>query len=462
MTAGGGGPQPQGDGAFPGALPGGGRLPRILVSDNRRFLMTEERHPFFWLGDTAWELFHRLTREEIRRYFQNRSKKGFTVIQACVLAECDGLHQPDRYGRTPLLDDDPTRPAEAYFQFVDEVIQMAQEYGLYIGLLPTWGDKVVKLWGVGPVIFTQENAYTYGHYLGRRYKDATNVLWILGGDRPADGVEGVWRNMAAGIKAGVDGHTFMTYHPNGGASSSHWFQDENWLDMHMLQSSHGGRDVSNWEMIARDYHLSSVRPGLDGENNYENHPVNWNPNNGYFSAYDARKQAYRGVFAGGCGHTYGEHAMWQCFQPGYDPISHPLFYWNEALDHPGSGQMLHLSRLMLSRPYFTRVPDQSLFAAHPGDGAFHGQATRAGDGSYAFVYLPHAATGVHIATSRIAGDCARAWWYDTRTGEARLIGEVSTGGTQHFTTPGDGPDWVLVLDEKARAFPAPGTPLAEQ
>ena len=50
-------------------------LPRLKVSDNRRFLVTSEGRPFFWLGDTAWELFHRLNREDAERYLKNRADR---------------------------------------------------------------------------------------------------------------------------------------------------------------------------------------------------------------------------------------------------------------------------------------------------------------------------------------------------------------------------------------------------
>ncbi|WP_376797024.1 glycoside hydrolase family 140 protein [Thermogemmatispora sp.] len=432
------------------------RLPRIGVSDDGHFLMTEDQQPFFWLADTAWELLHRLTRSDIEAYLNVRSQQGFNVVQTVILAENDGLHQPNREGQLPLINDDPTRPNEAYFQFVDAFVERAQDYGLYVGLLPTWGDKVNQLWGVGPVVFNQNNAYSYGRFLGERYRNATNILWILGGDRPADGYEAVWRNMAAGIRDGVGGAVFMTYHPTGGQSSSQWFQSDSWLTMNMLQSGHSARDLPNWGMIAHDYGLTPVKPVLDGENNYEDHPVNWNPSNGYFSDYEVRRQAYRAVFAGACGHTYGNHSVWQCFQPGYGPISYAIFYWYRVLDHPGAVQMRYLRNLMLSRPYFGRVPDQSLVLSGEGDGPFHVQATRATDGSYAFVYIPDPVRRVVIDVSKIAGPVAHAWWYDPRTGQASEIGSVSTGGEQSFTTPGDGPDWILVLDEQARAFPAPG------
>src|ERR1041384_942395 len=107
--------------------------PRLKVSGNKRFLVTEQGDPFFWLGDTAWELFHRLTREEAAFYFAARQRQRFTVIQAVMLAEFDGLNTPNVYGEHPLHDNDPTRPNEAYFAYADDLIAMAADHDLYIG-----------------------------------------------------------------------------------------------------------------------------------------------------------------------------------------------------------------------------------------------------------------------------------------------------------------------------------------
>ena len=165
--------------------------PRLKVSDNHRFLVYEDGRPFFYLADTAWELFHRLNREEAAHYLADRANKGFTVIQAVALAEEDGLNAPNPYGHLPLVDNDPARPAvkdgsrNDYWDHVDEIVNQAESLGLFIGLLPTWGDKWNRKWGVGPEIFTPENAEVYGRWLGSRYKDKP-VIWIVGGDRPVD------------------------------------------------------------------------------------------------------------------------------------------------------------------------------------------------------------------------------------------------------------------------------------
>jgi hypothetical protein len=118
---------------------------RLKVTENHRYLEYESGKPFFYLGDTAWELFHKLNREEATKYLANRAQKGFTVIQATVLAAGDGLTVPNAYGELPFIDKDATRPNEAYFRHVDFIVNKAAELGLFIGMLPSWGNDWVLL-----------------------------------------------------------------------------------------------------------------------------------------------------------------------------------------------------------------------------------------------------------------------------------------------------------------------------
>ena len=253
-----------------------------------------------------------------------------------------------------------------------------------MGLLPTWGDKVVHGAGAGPIVFDEANACVYGKWLGARYCDRTNVFYILGGDRPAftetHDYRPIWRAMAAGLDAGAGQRILKTYHPAGGKSSTAWIHDEPWLDFNMMQSGHGsGRSTPTWEMIAHDYALTPTKPVIDAEPNYEDHPISpwptWNPQNGYFRAEDVRRQCYRSVFAGGCGVTYGHQAMWQFCSDRHPPINHADRTWQDALDRPGAGQMIHLRRLIEVRPYFSRIPDQSIMTFDGGERGEHRQAT---------------------------------------------------------------------------------------
>ncbi|MGI4787407.1 MAG: glycoside hydrolase family 140 protein [Janthinobacterium lividum] len=459
-------------------------LPRLRVSDRNPHLLADESgQSFFLLGDTAWELFHRLTLTEADFYFANRAAKGFNLMCAVVLSEFDGLRVPNANGDLPLHDSDPRRPNEAYFADVDAKIEMAAAHGLYIGLLPTWGDKLTAPWGEGPRIFPDNDpdaARDYGLWLGRRYKDATNLLWILGGDRPprldklprswtfpwelgftdATDWTPLWRGMAEGIREGTDGRALMTYHPQDGpVSTSQFLHEEPWLDINMMQSGHGkGHDVPVWDWIAHDYALAPIKPTLDSEPNYEDHPVNpwpvFRPENGYFRAYDVRKQCYRSVFAGGCGVIYGHHAVWQFWDETREKINHADRYWIEALDRPGAFQVSFLRRLLESRPGFGRIPDQSLLASNSGDGRAHISATRDADGKYALIYTPEARESLNVHLDKLAGPRVRAAWFDPRSGqETQVIGEYPAQGIQMFLPPEtaqeEGSDWVLVLDSVA-------------
>lgn len=440
------------------------RLPRLKVfndpqhPNNKRYIVTEDGLPFFYLGDTAWELFHRLSLEEVELYFQDRAAKGFTVIQAVVLAELDGLGTPNAYGQYPLHGNDPTKPNEEYFKFVDKVVEKAEAFGLYIGMLPTWGDKVNKKWGIGPEIFSPENARIYGEFLGKRYRNKP-IIWILGGDRPIENERhlAIWRAMAKGLREGDNGEHLITYHPMGGQSSSQWLHEEEWLDFNMIQSGHGARHIPNYEMIQQDYNRRPIKPCMDGEARYENHPINWNPSLGWFDDFDVREAAYWATLAGAHGHTYGCHDIWQFYDPqkGHKPISHARTPWQEAIKLPGSFQMQWLKKLLLSRPMLLRIPDQSLIASDAGSGAGHIRAARAIDGSYAFIYLPQPRP-VTIRFDKLNGRTIKSWWYDPRTGKTKFIEEFNRNSERTFNPPNEGKDWVLVLDEGSKDFQPPG------
>ncbi|HLV36881.1 MAG TPA: glycoside hydrolase family 140 protein [Spirillospora sp.] len=434
----------------------------LYVSANRRFLVTASGQPFFWLGDTAWELFHRCDRDEAEHYLENRRQKGFNVVQAVILAELDGLRDPNPYGDLPLIDGDPTRPNEAYFQHVDYVIDLAAQKDIYIGLLPTWGDKVNLQGGRGPVIFNPQNAFAYGRYLAERYRDRENIIWINGGDRHevTDGVDyaPVFRALAAGILSGYDLPPLIGYHPRGPGTSSTHFHDDNWLSFNMWQTGHRHRELPVWDMIGGDYARTPVKPAFNGEPAYEDLPVAFRSDAayGFFDAYDVRRIAYWSVFAGGFGHTYGHNAVWQMHTDKRAGVIRPLPYtWPEAIDRPGAGQMVHLKNLMLSRPFLSRIPDQSVLVSDAGTGGRRVQATRDAEGRYAFVYVPDRQS-VQVQTDWLGGDRLKAWWYDPRGGTAQLIGEFQKGPNWVFSAPADGPDWVLVLDDAAAGFPAPG------
>ena len=450
---------------------------RIVVSENHRFLQHEDGTPFFYLGDTAWELFHRLSREEADTYLSDRVSKGFTVIQAVAIAELDGHTVPNAYGHLPLNDFDPASPAVAdgpdndYWDHVDHIVARANALGMYVGMLPTWG----RYWHEGAGVrdnrplFDERNAEIYGEFLGRRYKDS-RVIWILGGDRNVDNdsQKAVIRAMARGLQRGHGGTQLMTFHPIGGQGSSTWFHNDDWLSFNMRQNGHNSDYTGCYSNTLEDYRRTPVKPVIDGEPLYEDHPLSFDASRlGYSISSDVRRPLYWDLFNGACGHTYGHHSVWQMFDPdkGRHPINNPLCTWREALGRPGSGQMMHARRLIESRPYFSRVPDPSLIVSArvaqsvPGEGRYRLVATRDTAGTYAMVYVP-SGRRFAVNTSQLRGKRLKAWWFNPRDGKATAIGTFDNDGNPLTVAPptdGELTDWVLVLDDVSCRYPAPGS-----
>ena len=446
-------------------------MPSLKVSENKRFLVTADGQPFLWLGDTTWELFHRLNREDAIKLFENRAARKFNVLQSVAIAELDGHTDPNAYGDLPFVDLDVTKPAvkdgpqNDYWDHVDFIVREANALGLYIGFLPTWG----RFWhdtnqGRKP-LFNVANAESYGEWLGKRYKDA-GLIWILGGDRSVDNDEQkeIIRAMARGLRKGDGGAHLMTLHPSGGNGSSKWFHDDAWLDFNMRQNGHTAEFTGRYDQTHVDYERTPVKPVLDGEPIYEDHPVSFNAKNfGHSIAADVRRPLYWDLFGGAFGHTYGHHSVWQMWSPGKNPINNPLMSWSEAIDQPGAAQMQHGRALIESRPFLTRIPDDSIIVTDrvatsvPGAGRYHFAATRDENGSYAMVYAP-VGRAFKVKMDKITGAKLKAWWFNPRDGKATVIGEFPNTGEREFTPPDKGEmlDWVLVLDDAAKNFPPPG------
>jgi hypothetical protein len=436
----------------------------LKVSSNGRYFTDQHGQPFFYLADTAWTLFKRLDHEDVEVYLQDRIAKGFTVIQAYLLR---GLKVKNPYGHTPLIDKDPTRPNEAFYANIDHVINRANELGLVVGGVVTWGVHVQASYGnqrfAEEQIFTRSNAYVHGKFLGSRYKNNC-VVWYLGGDKePLDNLE-VWTALAQGLKDGSGNCHLVSYHGPGAAdtlpSSSLWFHHEKWLDFNVLQTGHGWT-VNNYDFITHDRGLTPVKPVLDMEASYENHPDVRNITNRRIDAHQVRESMYWQMLAGAAGHGYGCNDIWGFWDEGIDQqdYSHPGNYkqntrWQTAMDLPGAAGVGLARKLFELRPWHQMTPDQAVIAAGQGEGEDHIQAARAADGSFMIAYLTLGnPVGIHL--DRLSGKKIKAQWYNPRDGHFMYIGLYTNSGVQTFTPPTnyDQDDWVLVLEDEEKKYP---------
>lgn len=441
-----------------------GRLPALKISDNQRYFMTEDGKPFFWLGDTGWLLFNKLDRAEAEQYLEDRKEKGFNVIQVMVLHTVPSVNV---YGDSSLINADLSRPLTTegnnpenseeydYWDHIDYVIDKAREKGLYMALVPVWGSPVKD------GLVSVDQAKKYAAFLAERWKDKSNIIWLNGGDIKGSDSLDVWLEIGKTIKS-IDSDHLMTFHPRGRTASSDWFHNESWLDFNMVQSGHRRYDQDtsskenkhfgedNWRYIQDDWALRPIKPTIDGEPSYEGIPQGLHDiNEPRWTDKDVRRYGYWSVFAGAFGYTYGHNAVMQMHASSDSTSAYGSNdSWTDAMQAPGAGQMQHLKSLLLSvEDYFERVPDQSLVVDN-GEKYDRLLATRTNQLALIYTYTGRE---IKVNMGKINGDNVVAAWFNPRTGEETLIGEVENRGTQSFQPEGEyaaGNDWVLVLRSK--------------
>lgn len=422
-------------------------LRKLCVHPGGRYLMWSDGEPFFYMADTAWELLHRVALSQIPGYLDTRKNQGFNAVQVVALAEAGGLSVANPQGHLP------TR--ESYWQDLDQILDMAAGRGMVVALLPSWGDKWNQKGGIGPEVFNPQNAYSYGKWLGSRYREAWNLIWVLGGDRPVetDAQEQILDAMAEGLREGDKGNHLMTFHPCGAASSADFLKGKAYLDFHSIQSGHGLECYESVELLEGTWQRER-RPVLDMECRYEDFPACFDPDLGYcWTDADVRNSLYWNLLWGSLGAVYGHRDVW-CFcagdagsgagwQQGWNP-------WQEALHCPGAEQIRHLVKLRLMRPYFELQSSPELLSVDgqpAGGGKGPGRMAAARGEGYAYIYSP-LGMPIRCRLDSLGFKRIRASWYNPRNGALWTEGIVNAQADL-FCPPasGKGQDWVLVLDK---------------
>ncbi len=409
----------------------------IQISSDGRYFIDSTHQPFFWLGDTAWPLFSQYPVADAENYLANRAAKGFTVIQG-VLAWGNGTGmespQPDANatGHRPW-NDSPASPDPVYFTQVDHLLDVAERLGLVLAMLPTWGFYVMEA-----KAFTVENARTYGRFLGERYKERPNLVWVSGGDRIPSGREDIYRALAHGLREGDGGNSLITYHPCGWRSSAQYFHREDWLDFNMIETWTAWPHI--YPAVAADTFLSPVKPVVLGEGAYENgpeYPL------GPVTPLLCRRQAWWSFMAGGY-YTYGQDRMWRMGEG-----------WTDTFNTPGAEQMGLYRRIASLRPWWQRIPDQGLFNTGVSSERTLNAAVRGPDSTWAMLYLA-SQCHVHVNLDKILTPRVQCTWINPASGEEKDAGVYATGNntgavfpewrSQWFSVPGHWEDAVLLLD----------------
>lgn len=435
---------------------------KLKVDATHRYLQHENGKPFFWLGETGWLLPQRLDQAEAEYYLEQCKRKGYNVVQIQTM---NGVPSMNAYGQQSLIDgfnfkNIDRKGVYGYWDHMDYIIRTAARKGIYIGMVCIWGTPVSK------GLMSVDEAKAYGKFLGERYKDDPNIIWLIGGDIRGDVKTAEWNALAESIRK-VDPNHLMTFHPRGRTTSATWFNDAPWLDFNMFQSGHrryGQRmgdgeypieentEEDNWRFVESSMALEPMKPVIDGEPSYEGIPQGLHdPDETRWQDYDVRRYAYWAVFAGAFGHTYGNNSIMQMLKPGMGAAYGATEPWYDALKNPGFCQMQYLKKLMLAFPYFERVPDQSIIAGENGVRYDRLIATRGND--YLLVYN-YTNRPMEIDLTRISGAKKKAWWYSPVDGSLEEAGEYDNKVTrfQHDSAYGAGNDRVLIVTDAAKDY----------
>jgi Protein of unknown function (DUF4038)/Putative collagen-binding domain of a collagenase len=412
----------------------------IAVGPDGHHLVDARGAPFLIHGDTPWSITHNLTFEEAVLYMETRRAQGFNTLMVSVpdAYDADGnkAYNPDRYGQQPFEGRDLTRPNEAYWAHVDRVFAKAEQMGFLLLVTPAYlgadhDGYVDWLKEAGAARCRQ-----YGLWIGRRYRERGNIVWVHGGDRNPWDVRDEVRALAQAIREVDDVHLHTAHWANG-TSAFDYFGDEGWLD---FNSSYTYGPVA-WRILSDRAHVPA-RPTFLIETHYEN-------DFGGRTAEDVRAYPYRAILSGAAGHMFGNKPLWYC---GHG--------WEEALHSKGAEYMQHALALFRSRPWWQLEPDrthQVVVEGHWESGADEGvQAALTSDGGTLIAYLPPARRRVLVDLERLSGVAAQAWWFDPRTGQASSDETFRSSGSRAFTAPGEG-DMVLVVDDVAKKYPPPGS-----
>lgn len=396
----------------------------LKVGPTHRYLVDQAGTPFLIQGDAPWSLISGLTAAEADRYLRDRAARGFNTL-IVNLVEHKFKGPKNRDGEDPfLVPGDFAKPNEKYFAHADWVLRKAGEYGIQVLLAPCylgykgldegWYDEVLAN-GV-------EKMRGYAGWVGRRYKDFDNLIWLMGCDREPGAALPHVNAMALALRQADPRHLF-TAHCAPEISGADCYAGQSWLD---VNTTYSYKLVH--ALLRRDYEHRPVMPFFLIESTYEGEhdsKPQW-----------IRRQAWWALLNGAAGQVMGNRPIW-LFDPG----------WPEALDAPASRDMQRLKTLFASLRWWELAPDSEhrLLKEGWGDPATLSYAAAAltADRTTGLIYLPEART-VQVDLSVLKGPQVAAWWFDPRTGVRKPGGRYSSQGTHEFTTPPGG-DWIIEL-----------------
>jgi hypothetical protein len=424
-------------GLLPGfdARPLTGLFP-LGVSGDGSHLVTSDGQPFLLHGEAAWSLIVQLGTDDAMRYLADRRSRGVNAVIVNLIEAFYSNNPPaNSAGDKPFtLDGDFSTPSERYFAHADRVIDLAASQGIAVLLFPAylgkesqegWRDQMSAM-GAGGA----PKCVSYGSFLGQRYANRKNIIWVWGGDfTPAAGsaVETCLEAIRDAVLAASPGALSTTHWAPGSTSRT----QPTFAGAIDIVGVYSYFDVVGPCRAERD--ATPRKPTFLMETCYEHETFN----SCAATTAEVRRRQWWGFLGCGAGEISGNNPIWDF---GSD--------WPRELTSPVSGSQVRLVTIASSVRWHTLAIDDSLITAGRGNGYSEVVPARSSDGKQALIYVsPNAASSFTVDLGRMSGPVS-ATWQDPTAMRSMSAGDDLTG-SRAFTRPGNNsggdPDWVLVL-----------------
>lgn len=430
----------------------------LVLSENRRNLVDAQGRPFLIQGDSAWSLAAELSEQDAIRYLDDRARRGFNAILFSVIEAAFTHHTPpwaNAEGEEPFADmNDWSTVNEAYFAHVDWLLRELEARGMLALAVPAYVGYDCGAQGWCERMFANgvEGLKRYGRFIGARYRDVPNIIWIEGGDlTPSTSGEPSQMDLvnavANGVAAGDGGAHYHAAHWGRGTSGAD-LPKLSWLD---IDTTYPTFEEPVYEQVLADAARDGgVMPLFLLEASYENEHDT--------SMVRLRSQMYQPILAGACGFVFGNYPIWDFWDPG-DPdwsAADGAFPegWATALGSRGSESARIAGAFFRSLPWHELQPDSDHSIMTAGAGTYgddtYALAANTPDRREVVIYF----TGTLSVTIDMGAlpRPARARFFDPALGAfVELDGSpFANSGVRVMTPPGkngDGSDdWLLVLE----------------
>ncbi len=421
----------------------------LKVSATGRYLVDQQNRPFLVVGDTPWSLIVQPRVQDIDRYLDDRQRRGFNSIIVNLIEHKFCTTPPKTHAGLSPFDrpGDFSTPNRAYFDFAHQVVQKANAHGIVVWLAPAYlgssgGDegffREMKAGG-------KEKLRAYGKFIGQRFSELPNIVWLLGGDyTPPKADRWTVTELAAGIQQGDSTH-LMTVHTAPEQSAAVVFGKEAWLTIDTVYSY----ERTLFRPLLAEYSIKPARPFVLIESTYEGEHNS--------TPAQIRRQAYWAMLGGACGQFLGNNPLWHFDGPG---LYASKLSWVQAMDATGSRDMTRLGAFFRALPWYQLRPEQNHVVVTEGYGKEIATAltARTRDGKLSVTYIPSTGTETReltVDTTQFSGPVAGRWFNPT-TGQFTGIDgpQLPNRGRHRLRAPGDNGtqanDWVLLLEVVAK------------